>query len=87
MTVGYGASGTVAKRYAPRPGQDVDVGFLKLFVTTKYVDLSGIVQKSPFGEGHATYEAAVEIQHQYYTMCVTIVQTRKKKEGEGVSQY
>ncbi|SJL15635.1 uncharacterized protein ARMOST_19139 [Armillaria ostoyae] len=48
LTIGYGASGTVPHMYTLREGQDVDVGFLKLFFSTEYMDLSGVVQGSPF---------------------------------------
>ncbi|KAK0187315.1 caspase domain-containing protein [Armillaria mellea] len=48
LTIGYGASGMDPRSYRLREGQNVDVGFLKLFVSTDYVNLSGIAQKSPF---------------------------------------
>ncbi|KAF5343713.1 hypothetical protein D9758_016517 [Tetrapyrgos nigripes] len=50
LTIGFGDSGTSPWSYALRPNQDVDVGFLKLYLSTKYVDWSHIKQDSPFGE-------------------------------------
>lgn len=48
LTIGYGSGGTVPFVYFMRDGQDVDVGFLKLFLTTEPVDYSNIPQTSPF---------------------------------------
>ena len=48
LTIGYGAAGSAPYTYYLRPGQDVDVGFLKLFLTTEYVDLSCVTQESSF---------------------------------------
>ena len=47
VTVGYG-SGEVPYVFKLDKGQDVEVGFLKLFLSTEYVDLSDIPQSSPF---------------------------------------
>ncbi|KAK0234489.1 hypothetical protein EDD85DRAFT_84611 [Armillaria nabsnona] len=48
LTIGYGASRTVPPIYTLREGQYVNVGFLKLFFSTEYIDLSGVVQRSAF---------------------------------------
>ncbi|KAI0312157.1 hypothetical protein OF83DRAFT_1087200 [Amylostereum chailletii] len=48
LTIGYGNSGSVPFTYYLRPGQDLDVGFLKLFLSTEPLDLSSIPQESPF---------------------------------------
>lgn len=49
LPVGYGDSGTVPYTFFLREGQNVDVGVLKLFLSRKHVDLSGVAQCSPFG--------------------------------------
>ncbi|EIM89413.1 uncharacterized protein STEHIDRAFT_109599 [Stereum hirsutum FP-91666 SS1] len=48
LTPGYGASGTPPHLYFLRLNQDLDIGYIKLFLNTRYVDLSHIEQKSPF---------------------------------------
>ncbi|KAG6901492.1 hypothetical protein C0995_011170 [Termitomyces sp. Mi166 len=49
LTIGFGDGGWAPRTYYLRENQDVDVGFLKLYVSTTYVDYSiGIEQPSPF---------------------------------------
>lgn len=35
------------------PGQDMDLGFLRIFISTQYADLSGIAQKAAVKPGLA----------------------------------
>jgi len=48
LCIGYGSGGSAPFSYFLREGQDIDVGFLKLFLTTKPVDYSTISQTTPF---------------------------------------
>ncbi|KZV65120.1 hypothetical protein PENSPDRAFT_756783 [Peniophora sp. CONT] len=48
LSVGYGAGGGAPFTYYVNPPQDMDVGYLKIFASTKQVDLSHIEQHSPF---------------------------------------
>jgi hypothetical protein len=48
LSIGYGCGGSAPFSYFLRDGQDIDVGFLKLFLTTEPVDYSNIPQPSPF---------------------------------------
>ena len=48
LTVGYGDSGWVPHTFFLREGQKVDVGILKLFLSTTQVNLSHVAQSSPF---------------------------------------
>lgn len=48
LTIGYGSSGSGPRCYGLAKGQTVDVGFIKVFITTEYVDFSDIEQASPF---------------------------------------
>lgn len=48
LTIGYGSGGASPHQFFLREDQDVDVGHLKLFLTTKYVDLSFVLQDTPF---------------------------------------
>jgi len=45
LTVGYGAGGGDPFEFTLNPGEQSDTGFLKLFVSTKYVDMECITQK------------------------------------------
>ncbi|KAG7440927.1 uncharacterized protein BT62DRAFT_909410 [Guyanagaster necrorhizus] len=81
-TIGYGASGTVPHTYTLKKGQDVDVGFLKLFFSTEYKDLSGITQSSPFGDSRKSDPVPEKKRYVGDTMCIAVVQ----KHGEGPSR-
>ncbi|KAG6913333.1 hypothetical protein DXG01_007621 [Tephrocybe rancida] len=48
LAIGFGDSGWPARTYYLCKNQSVDVGFLKLYVSVKYVDYSGVVQNTPF---------------------------------------
>jgi len=48
VTIGYGDGGGVPYCYFLRENQDIDIGHLKLFLTTEYVDLSHVPRHSPF---------------------------------------
>ena len=47
LTIGYGSGGAKGFKFDLK-GRDVDVGFLKLFLTTHYIDYSYVSQPSPF---------------------------------------
>ena len=46
--MGYGDSESIPHTFFLRDGQNVDVGILKLFLSTEPVDLSHVAQSSPF---------------------------------------
>ncbi|EIM90781.1 uncharacterized protein STEHIDRAFT_107519 [Stereum hirsutum FP-91666 SS1] len=50
LTVGYGSGTGRPRRYALRDGQTIDVAYLKLFYSTRWVDYSRIKQSSPFSQ-------------------------------------
>ncbi len=63
--------------YRLRKGQDVDVGFLKLFFSTEYMDLSGVVQKTPFDDVRQSGPPPVRKSlYLWHTMCIAVVQTK-----------
>jgi hypothetical protein len=47
LSIGYGASGTDAIQFSLPPGARVDSGFLKVFVSSAYVDMGFLKQDSP----------------------------------------
>ncbi|KAG7442728.1 uncharacterized protein BT62DRAFT_1079102 [Guyanagaster necrorhizus] len=80
LTIGYGSGGGRPREYYLRPSQDVDIGFLKLLVSTKYVDYSNLKQSSPFPQGH---RADVVYQSErrpalWDTILITVVQRKRK---------
>ncbi|KAK0214569.1 hypothetical protein IW262DRAFT_1515117 [Armillaria fumosa] len=79
LSIGYGTSGTVPHIYTLRKGQDVDVGFLKLFFSTEYLDLSGVVQKSPFTESRGGGQVVPQSRCLWDELCIAVVQ----KRGDG----
>ncbi|KAK0486549.1 hypothetical protein IW261DRAFT_1456027 [Armillaria novae-zelandiae] len=76
LAIGYGASGTVPHMYTLRKGQNVDVGFLKLFFSMEYVDFSGIVQESPFPGIRGVRQSTPESKFLWDSMRVAVVQKR-----------
>ena len=58
-------------------GRKVDVGFLKLFLTTEYVDFSNITQRSPFDKVRGAGAARKKSPQIWDTIMYKIVQ----KEG------
>ncbi|VDC06743.1 unnamed protein product [Peniophora sp. CBMAI 1063] len=53
LTIGYGTGGGLPHTFFLEEGQDKEVGFIKLFLSTRPIDLSGIVQRTPFGHANA----------------------------------
>ena len=90
LTIGYssndsgkvhpGGSGPFV--YECRPGQDVDVGFLKLFLSNQYIDLSNLLQgvTTALDEGNirGTKKVVALADGIWVSMVVTVVQERKK---------
>ena len=48
LNIGYGAGGGDPFEFTLGPNKTTDTGFLKLFVSTKYVDMGWLCQKDPF---------------------------------------
>ncbi|KAK0465794.1 hypothetical protein IW261DRAFT_1598505 [Armillaria novae-zelandiae] len=74
LAIGYGASGTVPHTYTLRKRQDVDVGFLKVFFSMKHIDLSEVIQESPFDGSRTTNVAKPKVLKGWLVMNVAIVQ-------------
>ncbi|KAF5342908.1 hypothetical protein D9758_015402 [Tetrapyrgos nigripes] len=81
LTIGYGSSGTPPYSYFVREGEDVDVGALKLFLSTDYVEYRRIAQKSPFENDHrgggAKRVDRLSKRSLWDTMTVAIVQRKR----------
>lgn len=75
LPIGYGSSGREPREYWLREGQNVDFGFIKLFVSTDYVDLSGISQPSPFDDNRADRPRTVDNRDAVWdTILIHVVQ-------------
>ena len=75
LCIGYGSGGSVPFSFFMRDGQDVDIGFLKLFLTTEPVDYSNIPQSSPFNTNRADApKGRCKSPFIWDTMLVTLVQ-------------
>lgn len=79
MPIGYGTGGGVPYSYFLRDNQDIDVGFVKLFITTHPVSLSEIEQMSPFPGENTSRAPFIEKERllaSWDTVIVTLVQRR-----------
>ena len=78
LTIGYGATGGVPLAFELR-GSQVDIGFLKLFLTTTQTDFGSLAQGSPFGSTRAPLPKndvmkKLQTMDLWGTVMVTIVQ-------------
>lgn len=85
LTIGYGSSGTPPYTFYLNKGQDVDVGYVKLFLSTEYVDYSSIPQKSPFMYDEARSAEYKPKRRVWDTLSIPIVQRRVGTEDPGLS--
>ncbi|EIM79948.1 uncharacterized protein STEHIDRAFT_163203 [Stereum hirsutum FP-91666 SS1] len=77
LTIGHGAGGGQPRQYYVRQGQEVDVGYLKLFISTKWVDYSQIAQPSPFQGGKQRRLKSRPAKGMIWdAVCVSVVQLR-----------
>ena len=77
LTIGYGSAGAVPFNYYLWGDQKLDVGCLKLFLSTEYADLSHISQGSPFhGDRRRArlVSADTDVPGLWDTSLVTVVQ-------------
>jgi hypothetical protein len=82
LTIGSRSSPSPPLSYYVEDGEDVDVSFLKVFLSTKYVDLSSVPQNSPFCElGGHRYVVQVQSKPKvvWNSILVTIIQRRAAK--------
>ena len=76
VTIGYGAGSDVPYCYALRENQDIDIGHLKLFLSTEYVDLSHVPQPSPFASVPHLGPVANKTRQIWDTILIPVVQRR-----------
>ncbi|KJA24870.1 hypothetical protein HYPSUDRAFT_38216 [Hypholoma sublateritium FD-334 SS-4] len=94
LSIGFGDSGTAPRRFSLKEKQKVDVGFLKLYLSTRYVDFSGVAQKSPFqidGKPRAQEAVPRETIELWDAIIIPVVlergdlraKTAERRQGEG----
>lgn len=90
MTIGFGDSGTPPYKYFLRENQTVDVGFLKLCLSTELVDYTSVSQVSPFqtnrplrGIKIATKSKSPKKRQLWHTVLIPVVQKRGAKSFGG----
>ncbi|KIM78109.1 hypothetical protein PILCRDRAFT_603746 [Piloderma croceum F 1598] len=76
LAIGYGSAGAVPFSYKLRDTQDVDVGFLKFFFTTKPVDFSKVPQASPFDNIRANADPEKDVVETWGSILIPVVQRR-----------
>ncbi|EIM79484.1 uncharacterized protein STEHIDRAFT_163672 [Stereum hirsutum FP-91666 SS1] len=85
LPIGYGSSSRRPREYFLREGQNIDIGFIKVFLSTDYVDLSNISQPSPFTELRAERPKAFVPVPQWDSILVTVVQRKGRSSSLAVT--
>ncbi|KAK0194153.1 hypothetical protein F5146DRAFT_1183776, partial [Armillaria mellea] len=88
LALGYGNGGMNPFTFTVPDGQDVDVCFFKLFVTTKPVDLGSISQSSPFSDLRPRHTesppSSPDLTESWASIAIPVVQ-RRAPSPSGVS--
>ncbi|PVG00050.1 hypothetical protein CPB86DRAFT_813539 [Serendipita vermifera] len=78
LTIGYGSGGAPPFSYTLRDGENLDVGFLKLFLMTEPVELSRVPQASPFEEARpAVRFQQGKLAKAWGTLLIPVIQRRE----------
>ncbi|KIM25370.1 hypothetical protein M408DRAFT_26358 [Serendipita vermifera MAFF 305830] len=78
LAIGYGAGGAPPFKYFIPKGQEIDVGFIKVFLSSRKVDLSTVPQLSPFdNNGRGSDSVKGRPAGLWSTILITIVQRRR----------
>ncbi|KAH8793127.1 caspase domain-containing protein [Flagelloscypha sp. PMI_526] len=78
LPIGYGGSGTGPRTFNLPDGQNVDVTYLKLFLSTKYIDLSSV--EATFGLSEDRADKGTDTGSYvggWDTYCVSVIQERR----------
>jgi len=84
LTIGFGDAGMQPVKYVLEKNQSVDVSFLKLYLSTEFVDYSGILQTSPFIKYRYSAIAPESSPNQkrlWDTLTIQIIQTKGVAPG------
>lgn len=78
--IGYGASGSPPSKFRLEQNQTLDVGYIRLFISTCAVDISNIAQPSPFtsaGRGGHKKKVTLLPRPLWDVITVAVVQRQK----------
>jgi len=76
LTLGYGSGGEIPHTYPIRQGYDTDVGFLKIYLSTKPYDLSGIKQRGIFSQSRSPVPWCQRSVETWDTILIPVIQRR-----------
>lgn len=82
LTIGYGTGGASPFSYYLRYPQTIDVGFLKLFLSTKPIDLSNISQSTPFEDSRGSVDVSKNLGDIWGTILIPVIQRRDPPNTE-----
>ncbi|KAI0317872.1 caspase domain-containing protein [Amylostereum chailletii] len=74
LPIGYGSGGAAPYKYFLREGQTLDVGFIKLFLSTEPIDLSSVPQLSPFPGSRASSSSYKRPPPRWDAVTIAVVQ-------------
>jgi hypothetical protein len=77
LTIGYGSGGEPPHKFFLREGQDIDINFLKIFLSTKPTDLPNASQLSPFQKGRGACDVVSDTGGFQDSKDITLVLRRK----------
>ncbi|CCO37708.1 Metacaspase-7 Short=AtMC7 [Rhizoctonia solani AG-1 IB] len=90
LTIGYGSGGQIPFIFAVNEGRNMDVNYLKLFVSTRPIDFEPIVQESPFEGRSAVLDKDTSDVFGngllWDTFTMTVVQRRHPLKGKSPPQ-
>jgi hypothetical protein len=82
LTIGYGAGGVPPQRFQLGEDQDVGVTYLKVFFSSRFVDLAWMKQKSPFDGSGREITSHTPFRRSFWgTQQLAIVQKRRTAHG------
>ena len=74
LPIGYGDGGGRPYNYYLRKNQDLDVGFLRLFLSVQPIHFAGIAQQSPFEPRNR--QTNLEVEPLWDAVTITVVQRK-----------
>ncbi|KAK7472144.1 hypothetical protein VKT23_000266 [Stygiomarasmius scandens] len=80
LTIGFGDSDTDPQSYYLEKNQDIDISFLKLYLSTQYVDFSDIPQPSP-SDSRKPRNNPLPPPSLWDTLTIPLIQKRKAVSG------
>jgi hypothetical protein len=80
LTIGFGHGGALPFQFHLNDGEDADVGFLKVFLTTSPADFSSVAQ-DPFGTAHRHSSTLNDIDLWGSTMA-TLIHLRQRPQNK-----